>query len=526
MASSQIHSLNFELSQKYNTMPSQFLLEQNSIPVPRQLAAMIGLEEATVFQQLWYSLQNPQMGGTVRNGQKWIRNPIECRDAEKQQRAEEHGKAIDWLSNFPFLSPYKIRRIFAKLEQLGLIISTKLRATKWDQCKYYSINQDKLTELLKSLSLPICHFLTNPFVETEHIDLSSVRKSYQDTISTVVIQNLEREPGAENKNWEEEKEASKDLTLRFDKEQELDTKAKVSRSDKSSVAVALGFEPIAPNDLREFQSQLEDLGERLGRKSPVAWAFTIVKSLNTGKPCTYWEEFKSGIPLGTSEQKEWEIAPGVACAIAVQCLEQDYLARPGTTPQEAARKAAQTIARPNEMAAVWESIKSQVMFRQSEWERQSALGVQSPVIDSWMVPKRSASVEEVAIALQEIQSALPVALLPSQELLPIVSIVEVKSAIGGENAETVLAKALPDVAVTDCGSKAALESERIATAAKAKISAILTKFARPTKRVATLAANMAEVKNAGTTPVAKLLSSGGGLADYLRQIEVAEDDIW
>ncbi|MEG3875764.1 hypothetical protein QT972_00070 [Microcoleus sp. herbarium7] len=507
-------------------MPSQFLLEQNSIPLPRMLATAIGLEEATVLQQLYYCLQNPKLTGTQANGQKWIRNLIECRDAEKQQRAEEHGKAIDWLSNFPFLSPYKIRRIFAKLERLGLIISNKLRATKWDHCKYYTINQDKLTELLKSLSLPICQFSTNRSVENLQMDLTTASKSYQIYNSTIPLQNLEREPGAENKSWEEEKDVSKDLTLRFDKKQEFDTQPKVSRSDKSSAAVPSGCELIDPNDLREFQTQLEDLGKRLGRKSPVAWAFTIVKNLNIGKPCTYWEEFKAGIPLGTAEQREWEIAPGVACSIAIQCLQQDYLSRPGTTPQEAARKATQTIARPNEMAAVWESIKAQVMFRRSEWERQSELGVQSPVLDSWMVPKAAVSVEEVAIALQGIQPALPVALLPNQELLPTVPIVEVESVIGGDNAETTLATALMGVTVTDYGSKAAHDNEEIAAAAKAKISAVLSKFARPTKRVATLAANMAEVKDAGITPVAKPLSSGGGLADYLCRIEVAEDDVW
>ncbi|MEG5173255.1 hypothetical protein [Microcoleus sp. B3-D7] len=527
-------------------MPSQFLLEQNSIPLPRILATAIGLEEATVLQQLYYCLQNPKLTGTQANGQKWIRNPIKCRNSEKQQRAEDHGKAIDWLSNFPFLSPYKIRRIFAKLEQLGLVISNKLRATKWDHCKYYTINQDKLTELLKSLSLPICHFLTNRFVETEHIDLSSVRKSYQDTISTVVIQNLEREGGWIEILEKENLDASRDNPLRSNIKQDYSSNQRSSHEGKSS-AGALGFESIVPNDLREFHSQLEDLGKRLGRKSPVAWAFTIVKNLNTGKPCTYWKEFKAGIPLGTSEQREWEIAPGVACTIAVQCLEQDYLSRPGTTPQEAARKAAQTIARPKEMAAVWESIKSQVMFRRSEWERQSALGVQSPVIDSWMVPRQSVAVEEVAIALQKIQSALPEALKSKaefghgQELQALQGQEEsaltqtgasgleptagIESAIGDENAETTLVTALPDVAVTDYGSKTAPDNERIAAAAKAKISAVLSKFARPTKRPATLAVNMAAVKGGEITAPVKILRSGG-LADYLHQIEVAEDEIW
>lgn len=493
-------------------MPSQFLLEENSIPLPRILATAIGLEEAAVLQQLYYCLQNPKLTGTQANGQKWIRNPIKCRDSEKQQRAAEHGKAIDWLSNFPFLSVYKLRRIFAKLENLGLVISRKLRASRWDHCKYYTIDNSKLTELLKALKLSICQFSTNRSVENLQMDVTTASKSYQIYNSTIPLQNLKREPGADNKSCEEEKEAPTDLRLRFDKEQEFDTQPEVSRSDKSSATDALGFELIAPNDLREFQSQLEDLGKRLGRKSPVAWAFTIVKNLNTDKPCTYWEEFKSGIPLGTSDQREWEIAPGVACAIAIQCLEQDYLSRPGTTPQEAARKAAQTIARPKEMAAVWESIKAQVMFRRSEWERQSELGVQSPVIDSWMVPKRSASVEEVAIALQEIQptsaAVLPATVPLNQELLSAAVLVESVEIVEGTIGQ-------PE------------ETAGIIAEAKAKISAVLSKFARPGKKRAIFEANMVEVRDSEyVAPVTKVSSTGGGLADYLRRIEVATDEVW
>jgi hypothetical protein len=70
----------------------------------------------------------------------------------------------------------------------------------------------------------------------------------------------------------------------------------------------------------------------------------------------------------------------------------------------------------------------------------------------------------------------------------------IESAIGDENAETTLVTALPDVAVTDYGSKAPIDNEGIATAAKAKISAVLSKFARPNKKWNILEANIAEVK--------------------------------
>lgn len=364
-----------------------------------ELAAVIGLEEAVIFNKLQWCVENPQMGGTINDGLKMIRNPIACTNPRKLNKS--HGKQIDWLGNFIWATARKLRRIFARLEAIGLVVARKLRSYSFDQCKYYSIDYNKLAELLKDAPLSICPKATNRYDGNDHIDVATVGKSYQDTISDISFQISEREPGAGIKNWGEEIEVLEDLSPHIDKKPETVIQPEIYRSDKSSAA-APGPEPIDPDSLREFQIQLENLGKHLGRKSPVAWAYAIVKNLSTDKLCTYWEEFKAGIPLGTSEQKEWEIKPGVACTIAIQCLEQDYLSRPGTTPQEAARKAAQTIARPKEMAAVWESIKAQVMFRRSEWERQSAMGVQSPVLDSWMVPKPSVSVEEVAIALNEI----------------------------------------------------------------------------------------------------------------------------
>lgn len=354
--------------------------------------------------------------------------------------------------------------------------------------------------------------------------------------------NLEREAGFGKQ--EEGEELDKNLGLCFDKSPQSFVQTSAFRSGKSSGAVESGYKPtdysplkkgetvvnesVAGNDeLREFQSQLEDLGKRLGRKSPVAWAYTIAKNLSADKPCTYWEEFKAGIPLGTSEQREWEIAPGVACTIAIQCLQQDYLSRPGTTPQEAALKAARTIARSNEMAAVWESIKSQVMFRRSEWERQSDLGVQSPVLDSWMTPKAAVSVEEVTIALQEIQSALPEVLKSRSELSQPQQLQALQCQEKSALTQNDTGELLPTVGVVVEGVGCEVDSDTaaITAAAKAKIAAILSKFARPNKRAATLTANMEGVKNVAT-PVPVKASSPGGLADYLLQIEVEDDEIW
>jgi len=291
------------------------------------------------------------------------------------------------------------------------------------------------------------------------------------------IQSIEREAGFENLEVETECQIQETESEYQCQENNLFAKTASTRSDQYS-APAESAKYWNETELREFQSQLEDLGKRLGRKSPVAWAFTIVQNLRTGTPCTYWEEFKAGVPLGTSEQREWETAPGVPCAIAIQCLEADFLSRPGTTPQEAARKAAQVVSRPKEMAAVWETIKARVVFQKEEWERQSALGVQTPVVDSWLRAKPSVSVEEAAIALHEIQSALPPALQPSDEpssLPPLAVPVLSESVDGG-------------------ATNVASEVDEVAIAAKTTIWATLSKFARPNKKRNILEANIAEVK--------------------------------
>lgn len=385
----------------------------------------------------------------------------------------------------------------------------------------------KLTSKSQAETLAVTTF--DPYTENPYTGNPNTGFSDRSNIDIPNIHlNLERETGFGKQ--EEGEDSCEDLGLHFDKKSEFCTQPEVLGLGKSSATAE-----FAETDLNNFKSQLEDLGKKLGRRSPLGWAFRIVQNLRAGKASTYWDEFKSGIPLGTSEQREWEIAPGVACSIAIQCLHQDYLSRPGTTPQEAALKAARTISRPNEMAAVWESIKSQVMFRRSEWQRQSELGVQSPVLDSWMVPKAAVSVEEVAVALQEIQSALPEVLKnrsefgQGQELKALQGQAEsVLTQIGESQLQPTADAVVESVLVESVISETPADDDTaaIVAAAKANISAVLRKFARPGKRAARLAANMVEV-NCDIISSPMKASTSGGLADYLLQVEVTEDEeIW
>lgn len=467
-----------------------------------------------------------------------------------------------WQPNAKHLSTcmaegtYAISRALKRLKDLGYLVCRSVRdsfgrfvRTDWDiheapqkpegvnldingnivefdsKVKAKNLRQAAKEKKAKAKSETVAISAFNP-----HLDFPNMDNRNQSNIDIPNIhQNLEREAGTVVEKQEEEKEPTRDLELRFDKKSESFVKPEVLGLGKHSATAE-----VAETELNNFRTQLEALGKKMGRRSPLGWAFKIVQNLRDGKASTYWDEFKAGIPLGTSEQQEWEIEPGVACTIAIQCLHQDYLSKPGTTPQEAALKAARTIARPKEMAAVWESIKSQVMFRRSEWQRQSELGVQSPVLDSWMMPKATVSVEEVAVALNEIQSALPEALKIGSELgqnqesrILQGQTESVSTQIEASQLQSTISDVPEDVGVESVISEIQADEDIavIAATAKAKISAVLGKFARPSKKATILAANMAEAKYEDIVPAKG--SASDGLADYLLQVEVTEDEeIW
>lgn len=396
-------------------------------------------------------------------------------------------------------------------------------------------------------------------------------------IHSIQLQDIEREAVSLNLGVEnlEAQEENQKIECKLESEEETLADMGVSRSDKCSAPAEFAKSNVEvancdETELRKFQTELEKYGRRAGRRNPPGWAFTIVKNLLKGLPCTYWEEFKAGVPIGTGDRREWESAPGVPCTAAKQCLEERFLGKPGTTPAEAALQVARALESPRQMEILWEAIKARVVFLREEARRMEKLGVQSSVIDPWMRPKPSISAGEAAAALVELHSRLSEELLSQSGQLaisgeewvmpaPPIAADEMPSALPPEvlksNRETsypqspkplqsqeksaltqIQTSRLPSAAVTPVenavGECAIARSEQpddeggVIAAAKAKISAALSKFARPSKKRATLGANMAEVDVAvGFVPLVKP-SNSGGLADYLCQVDVTEDDAW
>jgi hypothetical protein len=256
------------------------------------------------------------------------------------------------------------------------------------------------------------------------------------------------------------------------------------RSDKYSATAEFD-----EDDLSLFKTQLENLGKNLGRHSPLGWAFAIVQNLREGKSSTYWNEYKAGVPLGTSEQREWEIEPGVPCSIVRECLKDYYRSKPGATDQEAAVQAGRSLAKPKQMQELWQSIKERVMFLKREADRLSDLGVENSIIvDPWMKSKSEITVEDFSQAIATLQgSAAPA---------------QIEAAT--EKPTRMEGTAVEELPVAGEADPYAPTPESLAARERARL--LLNKrFGRPTKAEAILAANIASAKEAPSVETAKVV---------------------
>src|SRR6185503_17281553 len=99
---------------------AKLLIDEPTLQLLPTLAALIGLNEAIVIQQLHYRLQ---LLRESREDGKWVRDCYE-----------------DWRRQFPFWSASTIKRVFTSLEKKGLIMSRQFEKNERSMRKWYSIN--------------------------------------------------------------------------------------------------------------------------------------------------------------------------------------------------------------------------------------------------------------------------------------------------------------------------------------------------------------------------------------------------
>lgn len=99
----------------------------------REVALAIGINESIVVQQIQYWLsRNEKANINYKEGRYWTFNSIK----------EWHEKV------FYFWSESKVRRIFASLEKMGILITNNFNKMGYDRTKWYSIDYEKLNEIV------------------------------------------------------------------------------------------------------------------------------------------------------------------------------------------------------------------------------------------------------------------------------------------------------------------------------------------------------------------------------------------
>lgn len=111
-------------------MKASWLYSKNPLVVDKDLATVIGLNEAITLQQINYWLHVP--GGKNVDGKHWIKHTI----SEFLEK------------DFPFWSRNTVRRAIASCEKKGFLLERNLNNAGFDKSKWYSINEVKLDEVM------------------------------------------------------------------------------------------------------------------------------------------------------------------------------------------------------------------------------------------------------------------------------------------------------------------------------------------------------------------------------------------
>lgn len=104
---------------------------ENFLIVPETLSFEIGYEAALILTKIQYWIN---VSGKTIAGEEglWIYNSYE-----------------QWKKQFHCFSLYKIKKLFANLEESGFLISKAINAKRWDHTKWYSINFAKVISVKK-----------------------------------------------------------------------------------------------------------------------------------------------------------------------------------------------------------------------------------------------------------------------------------------------------------------------------------------------------------------------------------------
>ncbi len=137
------------------------LPNSNPIIVIPELAALVGLNEAIVLQQVHYwVVHNREAGKNYIDGHYWTYNTY-----------------TEWQKQFPWWSTDTIRRTFTRLVNQGLLVTGTYNKAGFDRTKWYRINYDMLP-CVQNATMDKCILHTPiPETKTETKEIQYVNRS-------------------------------------------------------------------------------------------------------------------------------------------------------------------------------------------------------------------------------------------------------------------------------------------------------------------------------------------------------------
>src|SRR5690554_220537 len=101
---------------------SKLLFNEQPLVIDKELAKLIGLNEAIVLQQIHYWLEiNKKADKNFKDERYWTYNSVK-----------------DWQEEFPFFSYDTVKRTLTKLREMGLLFTGNYNKLKTDRTLWYS----------------------------------------------------------------------------------------------------------------------------------------------------------------------------------------------------------------------------------------------------------------------------------------------------------------------------------------------------------------------------------------------------
>jgi uncharacterized phage protein (TIGR02220 family) len=146
-----------------------YLFNENPLVVDRELAVVIGLNEAMVLQQMQYWLKKSDH---IHENKAWIYNSVS-----------------QWKEQFSFFSESTINRAIKTLETKGLLFIGYYNRDKRDRTRWYSINYEELNAVMNNAKVK----MTDAFSQIDQMHLVKMNNAIYIKPETTTETTTEKE---------------------------------------------------------------------------------------------------------------------------------------------------------------------------------------------------------------------------------------------------------------------------------------------------------------------------------------------